>query len=207
MNAIETMMQEHRLIERVLDSLEAYARALYRGESVERSDLSRFVEFVRGYADAKHHRKEEGVLFIVMIEHGFSRETCPLAVMYRDHDAGRTHVRHLANIADKKAWSSDDKRELVTKVRELVALLREHIMKEDNVLYPLARAKLPASAMAEVEKRCAELERLQLEDGSQERLEKLGRELSSKYGGASAPADGSGSSPVSLPISPTPLIS
>ena len=124
MNAIETMMEEHRVIEKVLEALEEYANALYRGEPADRSDLARFVQFIREYADVRHHGKEEDVLFSTMLEHGFSRDSCPLAVMYQEHDAGRTHARALAGLAARAdEWSGEDVRDLVTHARGLASLL------------------------------------------------------------------------------------
>ena len=74
MDAIETLMNEHRVIERVLDGLVAFAEEIERKGTTEKEELGRFVTFVREFADACHHGKEEDILFAAMVEHGVPAE-------------------------------------------------------------------------------------------------------------------------------------
>ncbi len=73
--AIEVLMNEHRLIERVLGSLETFAIGVEGGLAPERPFVADYAAFFRGFADACHHGKEEDILFQRMIERGFPRET------------------------------------------------------------------------------------------------------------------------------------
>ena len=78
MDAIETLMNEHRTIERVLDALGAFADETRRARRHRARRSSRGSStFLREFADAHHHHKEEDVLFEAMIEHGFPREAGP----------------------------------------------------------------------------------------------------------------------------------
>src|SRR5450756_440878 len=63
MKATEVLMQEHRVIERVLDALETAANHLDRGHPVRPGLFLEAADFIAGFADGCHHRKEEGVLF------------------------------------------------------------------------------------------------------------------------------------------------
>ena len=64
--AIEILMDEHRLIERVLASLHAFAAQLEPGQPQARQRLDQFAEFFREFADRLHHGKEEDRLFKVI---------------------------------------------------------------------------------------------------------------------------------------------
>jgi hemerythrin-like domain-containing protein len=97
--AIEVLMNEHRLIERALDSLDAYASEVRMGRPAARDVVGEYAAFFRGFADGCHHGKEEDILFQRMVERGFPREAGPLAVMYHEHEVGRGHVRTLGAIA------------------------------------------------------------------------------------------------------------
>ncbi len=66
----EELMQEHRVIERVLDAIELAAGHLQRGQAVRPEFFLEAATFIAGFADGCHHRKEEGVLFGAMIEGG-----------------------------------------------------------------------------------------------------------------------------------------
>ena len=82
-------MNEHRLIEQVLGSLETFASQVEEGLAPERPVLADYGTFLRGFADSCHHGKEEDILFQRMVERGFPRETGPVAVMLYEHEVGR----------------------------------------------------------------------------------------------------------------------
>ncbi len=88
MDAIETLMNEHRTIEQVLDAMVGFAEEARRRGATEKEELARFVGFVREFADACHHGKEEDILFAAMVAGGFPRNGGPIAVMLHEHDRG-----------------------------------------------------------------------------------------------------------------------
>jgi hemerythrin-like domain-containing protein len=174
-------MEEHRLIETVLEALEGYATAVEKGSVFERDDLARFVTFVREFADAKHHAKEEDILFAAMLANGFPREGGPIAVMLHEHELSRGYVRELADIAAGEGdWSEDTAARVAAAARSYTELLRDHIEKEDNVLYPMAQSVLPPDAMREVSERCEGVEQRHSQAGDTARLERLGAELAQR---------------------------
>ncbi len=68
--AIDELMQEHRLIEKVLGSLEAFAEAAGKDGGASRETLGSYVRFFREFADRCHHGKEEDRLLVSMVKHG-----------------------------------------------------------------------------------------------------------------------------------------
>ena len=179
MEAIEMLMEEHRLIERALDAMEAWVTTLGSGsESDYKAELARFVSFIREFGDAYHHSKEEDILFVAMVDHGFPREAGPIAVMLHEHDLGRSLVSTLDGLAQQTTtWSEEDRRTLAHTVGEFSALLRQHIQKEDQILYPMASTRLPEPVQAEMFRRFQILEEQQTSSGEHERLRTLGATL------------------------------
>ena len=167
MDALEALSSEHRLIESVLDALDAYVA----GDRAAAEDLPRFVEFFRDYADKKHHAKEEDILFEAMCNNGFPRGAGPVAVMLHEHNQGREWV-------DKLAAGQD----VTASAHGFTSLLRPHIQKEDNVLYQMARTRLPPQVLAQVNEQCAARDREHAERGETARLEALAAELTQRYG-------------------------
>jgi hemerythrin-like domain-containing protein len=142
--AIELLMNEHRLIEQVLGSLETLVVEVEGGLNLERPVLADYGVFFREFADALHHGKEEDVLFARMAERGFSRESGPLAVMLHEHGAGRAHVAVLREAGQGDGALSGVEVQLVVEhASAFVPLLRAHILKEDRILYPMAVRFLP----------------------------------------------------------------
>jgi hemerythrin-like domain-containing protein len=177
--AIEMLMEEHRLIERALDAMEGWVTTLGSGgQSDDKAELARFVSFIRGFADAYHHSKEEDILFVAMVDNGFPRETGPVAVMLHEHDLGRSLVSRLHGLAQQTTtWSEEDHGTLARTVREFTTLLRQHIQKEDQILYPMAEMRLPEPVQEEILRRFQSLEEQQASSGEQERLRSLGAAL------------------------------
>lgn len=197
MDAIETMMNEHRAIERVLDALVAFAEEVQRKAATDKEELGRFLTFVREYADAGHHGKEEDILFRAMVEHGFPRNGGPIAVMLQEHDQGRGLVAILRARAEQAGpWSDDDRQEIVQVASGFSRMLHAHIHKEDAILYPMAEQHLPPEAMAQVGAACDEFEAARIASGSLERLSALGEALVARHAHAvhppSDPAGGFG---------------
>lgn len=142
--SLEILMEEHRVIEGVAASLLTFVGTLEEGTAERRATLARYVEFFRGFADGCHHCKEEDLLFVRMIEFNFPKEFGPLAVMNEDHKQARAFVSSLAEVSEARGPLSGEE---IEKVRATagayVELLLGHILKEDNVLYPMAQQALP----------------------------------------------------------------
>jgi hemerythrin-like domain-containing protein len=183
MDPIQVLMDEHRQIERVMSSLltfvnEVKAKRLTGGHE----DLERFAEFFRDFADRTHHGKEEDILFRILVEGGFPRDGGPIAVMLAEHQEGRARVRILKEIAENPApWGSAEREKIENAAAVFVTVLRQHIQKEDNILYPMARAHLSAELMAEIARQFRAFEEKEQERGEVDRLWNLGRELEKKF--------------------------
>lgn len=134
-NPTQVLKDEHRVIEKVLDAME---RALNHN-AIDRSFFEKALDFLRNFADGCHHAKEEDELFPVLEALGMPRESGPIGCMLNEHEEGRSLVRM---IDDNLEAAANGDRTAVGAVRQAAAnyieLLRQHIQKEDNVLFVMA---------------------------------------------------------------------
>jgi hemerythrin-like domain-containing protein len=180
--AIEQMVDEHRLIVRVLGALDCMSGKLAEGGRVPREDVGRFATFFREFADRCHHGKEEDRLFVKMNEQGFPREYGPVGVMLSEHEAGRAHVRALAAVGQGIGPLTTEEAESVqAHANEFVPLLLQHIQKEDHVLYPMALQALPPGKLASLEQECEEFDREVMKPGQVDVLKALAGDLIAAY--------------------------
>ncbi|MFO0589545.1 MAG: hemerythrin domain-containing protein [Polyangiaceae bacterium] len=157
MDPFSTLNDEHRLIEKVIAALRSYDNRIDHG--ADPADLGRFVEVIAGFADARHHTKEEDILFETMVAAGFPRQHGPIAVMLSEHEMGRRYVGMLREVAARAGqWTAEDRARIHEAVEGYSALLTQHIAKEDMILYPMARRNLPEEAVTAMEARFDELE-------------------------------------------------
>jgi hemerythrin-like domain-containing protein len=180
--AIEVLMNEHRLIEQVLGSLETFTSEVEGGLGPERSQLLDYGAFFRGFADACHHGKEEDILFQRMTERGFSREIGPVAVMLHEHRVGRGHVSVLHEAGGGSGPLAPVETQLVLEhAGAFIPLLRAHILKEDRILYPMAVRLLTGPELDAMETEFQALEARMRADGSLDRLHALADRLTAAF--------------------------
>lgn len=145
------LVDEHRLILRMIALLERNAPRTAVGDYRNWQFYLDGVDFIRSYADRFHHAKEEDVLFAALVENGMPRENSPVAAMLLEHDQGRTYVLGM-EMAVREALDGCAGREAAVAENALAyaALLREHIAKEDDILYPLAERVIPEAMRGEI---------------------------------------------------------
>ena len=144
MKATEILSSEHRVIERVIQALETAARRLEAGQTIRPAFFVDSADFIKGFADGCHHRKEEGVLFRAMVDNGLPLQNSPVAVMLSEHEQGRAYTRGMRQAAERlQAGDAGAKTDVVGNALGYAALLRQHIYKEDNILFPMANRVIP----------------------------------------------------------------
>jgi hemerythrin-like domain-containing protein len=144
MIATDILSSEHRVIERVIAVLEAGAARLEAGEAVRPGFFLDVADFVKGFADGCHHKKEEDVLFRAMLANGLPLQGGPVQVMLAEHEQGRQYIRGLRLAAEQlKQGDSSGRQAILQNAQGYAALLRDHIYKEDNILFPLANRAIP----------------------------------------------------------------
>ncbi len=159
MRIIEILMAEHRNIERVLDALEVFVSKVESESLTDRATLGQFVEFISEYADHNHHAKEENILFKAMGLIGFPTHAGPVGVMLHEHDLGRQYVGQLTSKVEGEGdWDDGARSTVINAARGFSALLRQHITKEDRILYPMAEGNFSNEVRADVDAQCAQHE-------------------------------------------------
>lgn len=139
MNPIQKLMAEHQIILKGIAILDGKLKEIESGEVVDTDFLKKAIDFIRNYADKYHHAKEENILFAKMEKAGFPKDTGPVAVMLYEHDEGRNFISGLEIAISRFEDGNEPARgEIIASGTAYTSLLRNHIQKEDNILYPMA---------------------------------------------------------------------
>jgi len=177
MKPTEILKDEHRTIERLLRILELTAKRLEEGKEVPPEVLEGALEFIKTFADRCHHGKEEELLFPLLEERGLPRAGGPIGVMLQEHESGREFVRAiLRGIAGYKEQAEGIEDEIISSIRGYTQLLKQHIQKEDNVLFPMADHLLSQEEQRRLLERFEEMEK-KVGAGMHERCKRLIEEL------------------------------
>lgn len=136
---IDRLKEEHQNILLMLQVLEAACKKLETGEDINKDDLYKMVDFIKIFADKSHHYKEEDLLFPAMVEAGIPKDGGPIGVMLAEHTTGRNFVQGMSRALEEfSTGSAEASSQIVKNARGYIALLKDHIYKEDNILYPMA---------------------------------------------------------------------
>jgi hemerythrin-like domain-containing protein len=181
MTATEDLMHEHKIILVIMDAADREARSIKATGKVDAATLDKMVDFCRVFIDRCHHGKEEEYLFPKLQEKGVAREQGPIGVMLHEHEAGRQRVKAIAaSLKTTPPAGAGDLQAAAALAADLIAyssLLRAHIDKENNVLFPMAdRLFSPADQQALLQA-FAKHEAEEIGPGVHERYHHLAHEL------------------------------
>ncbi len=159
MKPTEELKAEHEGVLHMLDILGAVVNKNEAKENVPKEHFDGIFEFLRVFVDRCHHGKEEDFLFPAMEAAGVSKEGGPIGVMLMEHQAGRDFVTQMeAGIKELLEGEEQGRERFRKAARNYIDLLRQHIHKENTVLFPMAEAKVPAEKLKSMEKDFAKVE-------------------------------------------------
>ena len=128
------LMEEHRIIERIVPLIRGAAEAARRDGRIDLRQVDLALDFIRTYADRCHHGKEEDILFAALERKPLTaahRRT--LAGLLAEHRRGRRAVREVAAAAESYRGGDQAALTVIIAGLEFLAdLYPRHIKKEDQ---------------------------------------------------------------------------
>jgi hemerythrin-like domain-containing protein len=135
---IRRFEEEHTVALAALDRLEAAAETLRTGGPAEpQLAIAREVHELLCGAVRRHNEDEERALFPLL------GEDAPIGPFLEEHETLWKLEAELATAIDRR-----DRDQVARQALEIVDLLRTHIRRENDVLFPMARALLGAEGLA-----------------------------------------------------------
>ena len=140
MTATEILKHEHQVILTVMDAAEREIRAIIPTGKITTDNIEEIIDFCRVFVESCHNAKEEEYLLPKMKERGEVENIDLLKAIFEEHAEGRHLMQLVAQSlpAAKAGAFPSDVAGVTANLKTYVQLLRAHIDKEDNVLFPLA---------------------------------------------------------------------
>ncbi len=183
MKATADLKEEHSGIKVMLAILEKVCDRLEAGGRVDPRHPDQILEFLQVFVDRCHHAKEEDHLFPALEYAGVPKEGGPLGAMLQDHRAGRDFIRGMGEaIPGVQRGDRPAVGRFVRNARGYRELLLAHIDKEDNVLYPMADARLSEDKDRELTKDFERVEEERVGHGKHEEFHRMMDQLKAVYG-------------------------
>jgi hemerythrin-like domain-containing protein len=140
------------------------------------------IDFIRNFADGCHHAKEEDRLFPAMEAKGVPRQGGPIGVMLIEHKYGRAFVKGMVEHLEKaSAGDSHAISEFARHGLGYAELLKQHIHKEDHILFPMADRIMSSDDERQLMTQFDDAE-AKAGEGTHERLLEIAENLARRYG-------------------------
>jgi hemerythrin-like domain-containing protein len=147
--ALEDLMREHGVLNRVLLIYEEGLRRLRAREEVTPALFHHTATLVRKFVEDYHERLEENFIFPEFEKRKQQVEL--VKVLRKQHQAGREVTDVVLRLAVPDQFRKEDNRkELVRAMRAFIRMYRPHEAREDTVLFPALHKVLPAKRLAEL---------------------------------------------------------
>ena len=170
MSAIEILVDEHRLISRVVNVLSVLNKRLVSDDHVDVSVLNDVIDFLQMFVDKNHHAKEEDALFPILVRYAINPEGCTIQSLKSEHEKARALTTTLNDeIGKYKTGDLTAKSRICPTIRSLIELYNDHIWREDILLFPTAQRALQESELNDVTRNYEQIET------------RLGTDFRSKY--------------------------
>jgi hemerythrin-like domain-containing protein len=158
--ALKEMSAEHRIIETVIKSLQDATVALDQRRRLNIPKLRTVVEFLRVYADQRHHGREEALFFPILVKRGVPAQGCPIGGLNNEHEKGRA----LESVLDEGITSYEQKlsgadHAVRQTLQEIIDLYRKHLWMEDAMVFPMAEKLITETDNEELKEKFADLDR------------------------------------------------
>ena len=176
--ASQDLIREHKAILIALNVIEKIVERIRNDKEIDHKDIEELIEFLKVFADKCHHGKEEGFLFPALEKIGIKNENGPIGAMLVQHNQGRDLIKRMQeSIAENKI----QKNAFIDAGSEYVKLLRNHIEKEDTILFPLSDTRLSLSEQKQLLDDFENLEEKVIGKGKHEELHTLLGKFKNKY--------------------------
>jgi hemerythrin-like domain-containing protein len=182
MQPTEILKNEHRVIEQVLASVQGIMDEAIRTGKLDGFSSRQALDFFQHFADGCHHGKEEKQLFPLLETKGFSPDHGPTEVMRQEHEMGRHLLRAMAaEIEQAESGNAAALKRFCRHTDFYIELLRQHIFKEDNRLFPMAQSVLTEGDQHRLVESFATMESDAMGPGTHEKYLALANDLADRF--------------------------
>jgi hemerythrin-like domain-containing protein len=182
MKPTEELRAEHDGILWMLEILEKISGTMAVNQAAQLQHLDQVMEFLKVFVDQCHHGKEEQILFPALETAGIAKQGGPIGVMLHEHQIGRGHVKAMSDaLASLKGGTETARLGFAAAAGQYLDLLRQHIRKENEVLFPMADQVLSAEQQDHISDQFERLEKEKVGEGRHEAFHMLMEDLARIY--------------------------
>lgn len=144
MEGLDILIDEHGIIRQFLDNLVLSLKKMEQGTRPPKEFFENAVSFARDFTDKYHHFKEEYILFnrLAMKKKGII--DAEVESLKYQHERGRALIGEVAKALEGYGQGQEAQALIILEsLAAYVSLLRQHIHREDHILFPMVEREFP----------------------------------------------------------------
>ncbi len=146
---IEILCREHRNMEKLLRVFERELRVFQRGDRPDYEVLLGIIDYFKDYPDSCHHPKED--LIFQKLKVRDPNKVASLGDLEAEHREGARRLHDVATAVDQVLNDEDLVRQAVSEiVRNFIDRERQHMAKEERIVFPAALDVLQSADWADI---------------------------------------------------------
>lgn len=134
------LLKEHENVLLGLDILEAMIGRICDNENIDSGDVYDMIQFLNTYVDSYHHDKEERLYYPVLTRATMPVRDGAMKQIMKEHALSRRYFSDLQEAAQDPTPRTDV---IVAAATVYIDLMRRHIERENNMLFPLGDQAIP----------------------------------------------------------------
>lgn len=163
--ATQDLIKEHEAIIHVLEIVDKMMASDNKKDIEKIEYYKELIYFLKIFADKCHHGKEENYLFEGLVINSLHKNDGLIKVMLEEHIEGRKYITLM-----DEALTVEDLTKFNANAINYSQLLKKHIEKENNVLFPLADELLDEKRQNELFERFEQYEETVIGHGIHKKL-------------------------------------
>jgi hemerythrin-like domain-containing protein len=149
---VEILLQEHRNIEKLINVLEQELKVFDRRERPDYEIFQAIIDYFRGYPDSCHHPKED-IIFEILKQRN-PAVAGAVGDVEADHKIEAERLNRFARLVDDVLADQELPRETFhAAAQEFIEHQRQHMVKEERLLFPAALETLTPEDWARIDAR------------------------------------------------------
>lgn len=138
---LDTLLEDHRNIARLLDALERHIGIFSEGGSPDYDVVAGAAAYFTDYPDLCHHPLEDAIAARMLA--AYPAEAAAIADLAGEHKVAHERARRFRRTMHELLGETDIARdEVVTAARRFIAFQRRHMRMEEDFFFPLAERLL-----------------------------------------------------------------
>ena len=184
MTPTENLIKEHKKINELLDIMSKIALKIKLNDVFYPNDVEEIVNYLLIIIENSHHGKEDDVFYPELISSGIAKDTAPLSIINYEHTISKSYLKDISSCVVNCKIGNDFSGELLAdSLTNYVVVIKNHIQREEEVIFPIANEVLSAEKQYEISQRFEDIEQKYFSKSLNDQYTTLLNKLKIKYPG------------------------